>query len=63
MITKYRNKICGSLLDHIDVHVEVPSVKYKEMAGEATGETSEKIRERVESARTVQRIRLTEDVG
>jgi len=58
MITKYRNKISGPLLDRIDIHVDVPSVKYKEMAGEATGETSEKIRERVESARAVQRDRF-----
>jgi magnesium chelatase family protein len=58
MITKYRNKISGPLLDRIDIHVEVPSVKYKEMAGEATGETSKKIRERVEAARTVQRERI-----
>jgi magnesium chelatase family protein len=58
MITKYRNKISGPLLDRIDIHVEVPSVKYKEMAGEATGETSEKIRTRVEDARVVQRYRF-----
>ena len=58
MITKYRNKISGPLLDRIDIHVEVPAVKYKEMAGEGTGESSEKIRPRVESARAVQRERL-----
>ena len=54
MITKYRNRISGPLLDRIDIHVEVPAVKYKEMAGEATGETSEQVRERVEKARLVQ---------
>jgi magnesium chelatase family protein len=58
MITKYRNKISGPLLDRIDIHVEVPAVKYKEMAGEATGEPSEKIRERVEDARVKQRERF-----
>jgi magnesium chelatase family protein len=58
MITKYRNKISGPLLDRIDIHVEVPSVKYKEMAGEATGEQSEKIRTRVEEARAAQRYRF-----
>jgi magnesium chelatase family protein len=58
MIMKYRNKISGPLLDRIDIHVEVPSVKYKEMAGEATGETSDKIRGRVEAARAVQRKRF-----
>ncbi|HUK82604.1 MAG TPA: YifB family Mg chelatase-like AAA ATPase [Verrucomicrobiae bacterium] len=59
MITKYRNRISGPLLDRIDIHVEVPAVKYKEMAGEATGEASERIRERVESARVVQRERYS----
>ena len=47
MITKYRNRVSGPLLDRIDIHIEVPAVKYKEMAGEATGETSEKVRQRV----------------
>ena len=58
MITKYRNRISGPLLDRIDIHVEVPAVKYKEMAGEATGETSEQVRERVEKARLVQQRRF-----
>ena len=58
MITKYRNKISGPLLDRIDIHVEVPAVKYKEMAGDSTGEPSEKIRARVEYARVVQRERF-----
>ena len=58
MITKYRNRISGPLLDRIDIHIEVPAVKYKEMAGEATGETSEHIRRRVATARAVQRDRL-----
>jgi magnesium chelatase family protein len=58
MITKYRNKISGPLLDRIDIHVEVPAVKYKEMAGEATGEPSEKIRARVEYSRVIQRDRF-----
>ena len=58
MITKYRNRVSGPLLDRIDIHVEVPAVKYKEMAGEATGETSEQVRGRVEQARAVQRRRF-----
>jgi magnesium chelatase family protein len=57
MITKYRNKISGPLLDRIDIHIEVPAVKYKEMAGESTGEHSEAVRGRVEVARSVQRQR------
>ena len=58
MIMKYRNRISGPLLDRIDIHIEVPAVKYKEMAGEATGETSERVRGRVAAARTVQSARL-----
>ena len=58
MITKYRNRISGPLLDRIDIHIEVPAVKYKEMAGEATGETSERVRQRVAAARAVQRDRF-----
>ncbi len=58
MIQRYRNKVSGPLLDRIDIHIEVPAVKYKEMAGEATGEPSEKIRARVESARAIQRQRF-----
>jgi magnesium chelatase family protein len=61
MITKYRNKISGPLLDRIDIHVEVPSVKYKEMAGEATGNVGQDSPERVESARVVQRERFGQD--
>jgi magnesium chelatase family protein len=59
MIQRYRNKISGPLLDRIDIHVEVPAVKYKEMAGEATGEASETIRGRVEYARVIQRERFS----
>jgi magnesium chelatase family protein len=58
MIQRYRNKISGPLLDRIDIHIDVPAVKYKEMAGEATGEPSEKIRLRVEDARAIQRRRF-----
>ena len=58
MITRYRNTISGPLLDRIDIHIEVPAVKYKEMAGEATGEPSEKIRVRVEEARQAQQHRF-----
>ncbi len=58
MIQRYRNKISGPLLDRIDIHVEVPAVKYKEMAGDTTGEPSDAIRARVEDARTTQRKRF-----
>ncbi|MBN1754592.1 YifB family Mg chelatase-like AAA ATPase [bacterium] len=53
-IQRYMSRISGPLLDRIDIHVEVPAVKYKELASEATGEKSPVIRERVNRARQIQ---------
>ncbi len=53
-VQRYITKISGPLLDRIDIHIEVPAVKYKELSGEATGESSEEIRNRVISARNRQ---------
>jgi magnesium chelatase family protein len=52
------SKISGPLLDRIDIHIECPSIKYKELAGEAVGENSEAIRKRVIQARRVQQDRF-----
>ena len=53
-VQRYLSRISGPLLDRIDIHVEVPAVKYKELSSTSTGESSEKIRERVEAARQIQ---------
>jgi magnesium chelatase family protein len=50
-IQNYLGRISGPLLDRIDLHVEVPQVKFREIAGDRTGETSAQIRERVVQAR------------
>jgi magnesium chelatase family protein len=57
-IQNYLGRISGPLLDRIDLHVEVPQVKFREMAGERTGESSEQIRERVVNARQRQQKRF-----
>lgn len=57
-IQNYLGRISGPLLDRIDLHVEVPPVKFREMTGERTGETSTQIRERVVAARQVQIARF-----
>ncbi len=57
-IQNYRNKISGPLLDRIDIHVEVPSVKYQDLSSIGTGESSAVIRERVGVARQVQQQRF-----
>ncbi len=48
------SRISGPLLDRIDIHIEVPAVKYKELSSERTGETSEDIRVRVQKSRLAQ---------
>ncbi len=57
-IHQYLSKISGPLLDRIDLHVEVPSVPYRELAGKAAGESSATIRQRVEAARSRQAKRF-----
>ena len=57
-IQRYRAKISGPLLDRIDIQVEVPAVRYKELADHSTGESSATIRARVDAARDVQLARF-----
>jgi len=56
-IQKYMAKISGPLLDRIDIHIEVPAVKYKDLSSVVTGESSVEIRKRVVSARKKQHQR------
>ncbi|MDH4069634.1 MAG: YifB family Mg chelatase-like AAA ATPase [Ignavibacteria bacterium] len=53
-IQKYMAKISGPLLDRIDLHIDVPAVQYKDLSSKESGESSEKIRERVVRAREIQ---------
>jgi magnesium chelatase family protein len=46
-IQHYRTKISGPLLDRIDIHIEVPSVPYKELSEGLPSEPSSEIRKRV----------------
>ena len=57
-IQNYLGRISGPLLDRIDLHIEVPQVKFREMTGEPTGESSAQIRERVEASRRCQQARF-----
>jgi len=57
-IIRYQKKISGPLLDRIDLHVEVPRVKFDKLASDTLGETSENIRQRVEEARNIQTARF-----
>jgi magnesium chelatase family protein len=57
-IRRYLNKLSGPLLDRIDIHIEVPSIRYNELREEGLGETSSDIRQRAEKAREIQRKRF-----
>ncbi len=60
-IQKYQRRISGPLLDRIDLHVEVPQLKYEKLASEKVAEESASIRERVEKAREIQRERFRKE--
>jgi magnesium chelatase family protein len=57
MIQRYVAKISGPLLDRIDIHIEVPAVKYKELRAPASAEDSAAVRARVVAARDRQLAR------
>jgi magnesium chelatase family protein len=59
-IQRYVGRISGPLLDRIDIHVDVPAVKFRELSGEPAtdAESSAAIRERVMHARERQQKRL-----
>ena len=40
MIQRYVSKISAPLLDRIDIHIEVPAVKYKELRAPVSAEDS-----------------------
>ena len=55
---KYMEKLSGPLLDRIDIHVEVPTVPYRELTGKQTGTTSTTMGEQVKRARATQQKRF-----
>jgi magnesium chelatase family protein len=57
-IQNYLGRVSGPLLDRIDLHIEVPPVKFREITSERTGEMSAQIRERVVAARQRQQARF-----
>jgi magnesium chelatase family protein len=53
-IQRYVSKISGPLLDRIDIHIEVPAVRYKELRSGPLAEGSGEVRGRVVRARQIQ---------
>jgi magnesium chelatase family protein len=61
LIQRYVSKISGPLLDRIDIHIEVPAVKYKELRSQHVAEDSNSVRQRVIQARQAQLKRYAEE--
>jgi magnesium chelatase family protein len=60
-IQRYMSRISGPLMDRIDIHVTVPSVKFKELSSETSGEKSSIIRKRINNARQHQLERFKKE--
>lgn len=60
-IKRYRSRLSGPLMDRIDIHVNVSSLKFDELSSIPNGETSETIRKRVEMVHQIQRERFSKD--
>ncbi|MCH8332363.1 YifB family Mg chelatase-like AAA ATPase [Candidatus Sumerlaeota bacterium] len=53
-IQRYHSRLSGPLLDRIDIHIEVPAVRYQELTRGEPGESTAVVRERVQRARDIQ---------
>ncbi|MCK4657391.1 MAG: YifB family Mg chelatase-like AAA ATPase [candidate division Zixibacteria bacterium] len=60
-IQRYMSRISGPLMDRIDIHITVPSVKFKELSSDAQGEKSEVLRQRINLARQRQLTRFAHE--
>jgi len=59
-VDRYRNRLSGPLLDRIDLQVWVQPVPVSELTAHKRGESSERVRARVQSARALQTARYRE---
>jgi magnesium chelatase family protein len=60
-VQTYRSRVSGPLMDRMDIHIEVPAIKFKEIADDRPSEPSEHIRARVTRARVIQQQRFGSD--
>ncbi|MBO8158627.1 YifB family Mg chelatase-like AAA ATPase [Thermosyntropha sp.] len=60
-IQRYLSRISGPLLDRIDLHVEVPRIKYEQLKEKNGGVTSAFLREKVKEARKIQAKRFADE--
>ena len=58
VVERYMSRVSGPIMDRIDIHIEVPAVKYRELADQSGGgENSDVVAARVNGAREIQKQR------
>ncbi len=60
-IIRYQKRASGPLLDRIDLHLEVPRIKFDELSTGTPAESSRIVRERVQKARDIQSKRFKDE--
>ncbi len=58
-LARYQNKLSGPIMDRIDLHIEVPRLKFEKLSSNELGESSANIRQRVIETRVKQYNRLS----
>ncbi len=58
-VSRYQKRISGPLMDRIDLHIDVPKVKYENLVDETLAEKSSNVQGRVQRAREIQGKRFT----
>jgi magnesium chelatase family protein len=57
-VEKYLGRVSGPLLDRIDMHLEVPAVRFDELSATADGTSSKAMRQQVHESRAIQKERF-----
>jgi len=57
-IIRYKQKLSGPIMDRIDLHIEVPRLKFEKLSTNQLAEKSAEIRRRVTRVRQIQKIRF-----
>ncbi|MFW5884908.1 MAG: YifB family Mg chelatase-like AAA ATPase [Patescibacteria group bacterium] len=57
-VSRYKRRLSGPILDRIDLHIEVPRLKFEKLSGNKPAEESKKAKERVVRAREIQKNRF-----
>lgn len=60
-IANYKKRISGPILDRIDLHIDVPRIDFDKLNSAKSGENSQVIKNRIQSARQIQKERFREE--